>query len=106
MRIKQGTTIPYGYQIKDGEKKPIDLTDAVSVTITGTKIHATTPTINGACEFIDRATGMISYPWKDGETSTLGMFRIEFDILWTGGKHEKVPSNGEEWLLILSSNSS
>lgn len=106
MRIKQGTTMPYEYQIRDGDKTPIDLTSATSVVFTAIKDGETTSSISIECNFIDRTLGTISIPWPTGSTDTLGMYKVELTITWTGGKIEKVPSNKEEWLLILSSNTS
>ena len=104
MRITQGTTIPYEYQLKDGEGTPLDLTLAVGVTMSGVKDGATSPDISGSCNFITKNIGLISYPWASGETDDIGMYKIEFVITWPGSVIEKVPSNGEEWLLILAAN--
>jgi hypothetical protein len=103
MRIKQGTTIPYAYQIKDEEGNPLDLTLCEKVEMTGLLDGDTALTINGQCDIVDATNGDISYPWNSGETDVLGMYRIEFILTYVGGKIAKVPSNAEEWLLIMSS---
>ena len=109
MRIKQGTSMPYEYQIKekaDDTGDPVDLTNAESVVMNATKYEDTTPTITVTCEFVDRLLGLISIPWTVEQTTVLGIYRVEFTITWPGGKIEKVPSNTELWLLITSSNTS
>jgi hypothetical protein len=103
MRIKQGTTIPYAYQIRDSEKDPVDLTNAASVVFKGTKDGNTTPDITITCNFTDRTDGDITIPWTSGSTSVIGFYFVEFVITWSDGSIEKVPSGAEEWLLIMNS---
>ena len=104
MIIKQGTTIPFEYQITDGKNVPIDLTNAKTVKFSGQLYEDTTPSISLNCEFVDRVEGLVTVPWGESSTSILGMYRMEFEIEWTDGKKEKVPSNREEWMLITASN--
>lgn len=106
MRIKQGTTIPYEYQLKekaDDEGDPIDLTNAISVVFNAALYEETTPSITATCNFVDRELGKITVPWGSGQTDVLGMYRVEFTVTWSDGTIEKIPSDSELWLLISSS---
>lgn len=104
MRIKQGSTIPYAYQIRDSDKTPVDLANATSVVFTAIKDGSPDTKITVTCNFIDRAEGQITIPWASGSTATLGMYSADFKITWSDGTIEHVPSNSEEWLLISSCN--
>lgn len=104
MRIKQGDIYPFDYLLKyaDGDS-PIDLTNT-TVTITVTEDTATEPVVDEqTCTIIDALKGQVRYQWKGTETSTVGMYRIEYHITFSNGSKLTVPSGDVIWLFIIPS---
>lgn len=50
--------------------------------------------INGSCDIITRAAGIVEYPWGATDTAAAGNHRAEFEVLWSSGKKETFPNDG------------
>lgn len=103
MRMKQYDLFPFEYILQYDDATAIDLTGA-TVSLTMWLDGASTPIVDSqACSVITPASGLIRYQWKSAETSTCGMFRLEFLITFTSGATLTVPSGDIIWMLILPS---
>jgi hypothetical protein len=86
--IKTGDTAPSVEAILKIDNVPIDLTDATALRF---KMS------NGLDEvavIVDAEAGSVRYDWGSGQTSTAGVYDAEFEITWTGGGIQTVPSKG------------
>ena len=98
--LKRGDTKPaLAVQLTDtvgAVTTPIDLTAATTVKLIMRNQSAppgSSPAVNSACSFVDRAQGRISYQWGPANTSSAGLFNTEFQITWNDGGIETVPND-------------
>lgn len=86
--IKTGDTAPSVEATLKIGNTIVDLTDAVSVRF---KMGA----IDAAAVIVSPPTsGKVRYDWGAGETDVAGTHNAEFEITWTGGGVQTVPSKG------------
>jgi len=94
--IKQGDTRPgMTAQLKDAGEV-IDLTAATSVTLKMAPDAGGSLIVNSPCVFVDRPVGKVMYEWVAGDTDDVGLFDIEFEIIWSDGGIETVPNDDVE----------
>lgn len=46
------------------------------------------------------SSGLVVYKWKTGETATVGLYRVEYEIRWTGGGIQSVPNENYDTIEI------
>lgn len=77
----------------------VDLTGA-SVNFVMTPQGQQTPLINNPCVVVDVPSSQVRYDWRIGDTSTLGTFQAEFQVVYPGGKQQTVPSHDYFYITI------
>jgi hypothetical protein len=103
MRIKQGDFYVFEYTLCDSDETAIDITDAV-VTIKVVKDDTDEVIIDDQpCDEVVPTLGKIRYTFKSTETADVGMYKIEFKIVFFDGTSISVPSNDVLWLFIVPS---
>ena len=92
------------FQIKRNDKRPrfrvaltangdpVDLTAATSAFFI-MKAGSTTKVNRGAMTFVDRANGVVEYPWTGTDTDTSNTYNCEVEVLW-GTDPQTFPSSG------------
>lgn len=106
MRMKQGNLQPLVYTLLYPDGTPVNLTGVgVTVTMTMTKDGDDIPVVDkGSCSLPSVLTsGVVTYNWVSGETDEIGMYLIEFLVTFAPGKTLSIPSNHNEWMLIMAS---
>jgi hypothetical protein len=102
--MKQYDLYSFWYTAKDADGEPIDFTNATSVTMSMYNDATSVKTVDcGVCEIVDPIGGVIQYKWKTGETDAIGMYRIEFRIIFWDESMLTLPTNDVIWLFIVPS---
>lgn len=110
--IKINNTNPaYFAKVLDSSNNGVDLT--------GANILCTMKLKTGGAAKIDRQSagividpdqvankGEFEYQWQSGDTDTVGIYNIEFEITLSGGGELTVPSNNSEEPATINVNSS
>lgn len=74
------------FTIRDAEEALVDLTNS-TVKFKCKKYGATSVHINEDCTLAgDPTTGVCYYTVTDGDFDTIGTYRAELEVTWTGGK--------------------
>ena len=81
--------------------KPFDLTGASSVTFRMEQIDGT-KSVTGACVIVDADAGEVRYNWAAGNTDTAGGYRVEFEVVWPGGRSRTFPNKGYGELFVVA----
>ena len=102
MRIKKGDTVPLRVTLEWEDGTAIDLSSATSVNFVMKLWRETTADVDSACVVIDASGGIVEYRWDTDETDVVGLYGIEFVIVYSDGTIYTVPSNGEMWLYIMN----
>lgn len=99
--IKQNDTKPYfSVALKqdygEDSEAAINLSTADHVNfimryITDTDIEG--PKVKAACVVDDVNLGIVTYRWDSDDTDTIGIFNVEFEIVWNDGRIQTVPNN-------------
>lgn len=95
--IKQGDTLPaLATVLRDGDLEPLDLTNASSVGLSMVLAeHPRTVVLNvAAASFMADATGRVTYAWAAGDTAVVGLYNIEWVVVFPGPTVMTVPSCG------------
>lgn len=102
-RMKQYDLYPIETQLLYDDGTPINVSGA-TVAFSLWKDEATSPTVDSqACTMVDATNGKIKYQWKTPETSSTGMYRMEYLITFVSGETISVPSGDVTWLFIIPS---
>lgn len=104
--IKQGDTSPQlETQLIDGDGVLLDLTDAISVTLsmTGCQHPRTQVLVNAAAEFTADATGTVWYEWQAANTAVVGKYDIEWTVNFPLGGVMTFPSKGFDTVEVTRS---
>jgi hypothetical protein len=74
---------------------PVDLTAAVAVRFT-MKSGSTLKVNKQPMTIVDALTGLVEYPWDDGDTDTSGDYNVEVEVDWGGtpAEYQTFPSVG------------
>jgi hypothetical protein len=73
---------------------PVDLTGATGVRfIMKTSPAAGSATVDAAATVVTAASGIVEYAWGPTDTTTSGIYVIEFEVNWAGEK-QTFPSVG------------
>lgn len=95
--IKRGDTGPVLETVLiDGEGLPVDLTSAISVGLTMTlATNPRTPVlVAAACGFAPDTSGAVSYAWSAANTAVVGLYDIEWTVIWPANLVMTFPSRG------------
>lgn len=86
-----------------GARQPIDLTNAVSVSLVWRVPGTTGPELVLPAEVQgDPTLGQVAHTWAAGETSVAGLHLYRVRITWPGDQTQHVPSSGTYTLLVSS----
>lgn len=86
--IKQGSNRPFvQVSVTDANGDPLDLRGA-TLTL---KAVSSQKTIEGEVTLTDAANGKGIYEWRDGDTDTPGVYRVELTSEWLDGSVVKIP---------------
>jgi len=100
--IKANDTLP-AFEVSLGiGGGSLDLTTAVSVTFIMREASGGTPKVHAAAIVDNPITGIVRYEWVDGDTDTPGQYQAEWEIAWTGGKKQTVPTTTYHSIDILA----
>jgi hypothetical protein len=89
--IKTGDTAPSVEATLKKNGVAIDLTDAASIRF---KMRTALPLDEPAVIVAPATSGQVRYDWGATETDVKGVYDAEFEITWTGGGVQTVPSRG------------
>ena len=95
--IKRGDTGPVLETVLiDGDGRPVDLTSAISVGLTMTlATNPRTPVlVAAACGFAPDTSGAVSYAWSAANTAVVGLYDIEWTVIWPANLVMTFPSRG------------
>lgn len=85
----------------------VDLTTADSVTFTMRRLEENQPdtlVFSGrACSIVNAAQGVVEYEWQSGDTDIAGAHVGDFEITWSPGVTEIIPTKGYVSVRILQS---
>lgn len=101
--IKRGDRLPALTLTVTGDGTPVDLTTATAVRLI---VRATSDRSNGPA-YLDTtlaarpADGVLTYAWADGDTDTVGQYRVEVEVTWPGGLKQTFPGAGYGDLRIV-----
>jgi hypothetical protein len=100
--IKRGDSLPImPATLQDEKKVPIDLTNAVSVTMRWRlKELVNAKKYAGVCVIADAPLGKVEYRWALGDTKFAGIYIAEFHIVFDDGSTLTVPNKGYSEFLI------
>ena len=99
--LKQNDTWPPLNATLTDANGPIDLTAATGVKLILAPTGGGATIVNAACTIVSAVAGTVRYTWTTGDTTTIGTFKGEFEITWTGGKIGTVPNEGYFTVEIL-----
>lgn len=102
-KIKQGNTVPrIETVLLDGDGVPVDLTDAISVTLSMSMCdHPRTAVFTDrAASFTADTSGAVWYAWVAGDTATVGDYNIEWTVTYAAGSKMTVPSDGYDRVIV------
>lgn len=54
------------------------------------------------CTYPEPSTGKVIYKWKAGETETVGVYQVEWEIHWSAGGIQSVPNGEYDTIEIIS----
>jgi hypothetical protein len=93
------TTFPVGsthpaldVQVLDASDAPLDLSAAVSATLTLSLSQDATPIVDAGMDFLDREAGTLGYRWRDSEVAEAGFLRGRITIRYRDGRTLLAPT--------------
>lgn len=100
--IKKGDDSPaLTSTLLDGNGDAVNLTGA-TVRFYMTKRGEDTPTVSGTATIDDDETsGIVTYPWGEGDTDTAGDYEAEWEVEFAGGEIQTFPNSGFIHIRIL-----
>lgn len=71
--------------LEDSNGDPVDLSGVSSVTFSMSEVEAGTAKVVAQTALIVSATeGKVAYQWQAGDTDTEGLYKAEFNVVFTG----------------------
>lgn len=93
--VKRGDTPMWPLKVTLSASDPsfVDLTGCTEVRILVRLPGASQPKINAAGEIVSSANRIVQYnAWTEGDCDTPGVYRVEFQLTFTGGKKVTFPN--------------
>lgn len=81
---------------------PLNLTTATGVKFIMKTKTGNTIKVNGVATIVTAASGVVRYDWLAVDTATPGEYVAEWEITWTGGKKQTVPTLTYHEVTILA----
>lgn len=101
--IKANDTLPAVEATLTVGESFVDLTTAISVNFIMRLTGSATPKIVAAAVIENPPTsGLLRYDWKPGDTDTPGSYQAEWEIHWTGGGKQTVPTTSYHSIDVLA----
>lgn len=97
-RITQNDTAPPIQSKLTDEGVPIDLSNASNITfnmVDKFSRKVISDDLTGRVNILDEGSGQVEYTWKDGDTSDVGTYDVEWQVLYDDGKVETFPTGFE-----------
>jgi len=99
--IKQNDTLPVlEAQLLNEDGTPINLV------LCGVHFHMKTldgkKLINRPAEIIDNEAGKVKVAWQEGDTSKVGLYKCEFEIVFTDSTVLTIPNDGYFFVRIVN----
>lgn len=89
--IVEGASAPARtVQIVEKSGKPVDLTNAISVTYQ-LKARVGTKVVSGTATVLYAPLGIVSYAWQTNDTNTPGIYRETWTVAFAGGGNRSFP---------------
>lgn len=95
--VQNDTAPPISSRLADGGH-PVDLSDASNVRFhMENKFKETVidDDLTGRVNIVDTLSGDVEYVFAPGDTSSIGTFKAEWQVLYDDGKIETFPSSGK-----------
>lgn len=70
---------------------PLDLTGA-AVSFIMAPVKGGVPKVNAAATVVTAGSGVVRYDWAAGDTDTPGSYQAEWQITWSDGRKQTVPT--------------
>jgi hypothetical protein len=102
--LKQGDTGPIGALLADA-RGPLDLTGCTVEFLMRAVRSATNErlSVEGAATILSPTRkGRVLYPWAEGETDTVGDYRVEWAVTDPFGRRQTYPPDSYQTLQILT----
>lgn len=100
--IKANDRLPSIQATLSSAGAPIDLTTATSVKFIMRPIAGGATKVNTAATIVTPTSGVVRYDWLAIDTNTAGSFQAEWEITWTGGKKQTVPTTSYHTVDVLA----
>jgi hypothetical protein len=78
----------------------VDLTTAQAVRVIITTLDKSTEIVDRTCTIDDAPAGIVSMEWQTGDTTLVGRFFVEFEVMWADNRPQTFPVRRYAWLVI------
>ena len=98
--IKQNDTSPsLQATLKDASQTPVDLTGAT--VMFHMKSLEDIVKVDQEMTITDAKNGVAQYDWQLGDTDTVGIYYVEFEVTYADASVETFPNNGNKSLKVV-----
>ncbi len=88
---KRGDTKPITAQLKQGNGRPVDLSDATDVALLFRQVDGS-GTLDGDCEITEATKGKVSFT-PDDDDFVAGVYHAEFQVTFADSSVQTIPSD-------------
>lgn len=101
--LRKGDRLPLlTATLLDPDGDAVDLTTATGVIFQMRAKHASTLKVSAAASVLSPATaGRVQYAWAAADVDTEGLYEGTFEVTWTGGKTQTVPTAAESLIIQI-----
>jgi hypothetical protein len=100
--IKKDTTVPsIAATLEDSKGDAIDLSQTSEVKFIMAPLSGGQPKVDASANVTDASNGVVQYDWQSSDTDTAGFYLCEWEITYSVGGTEKVPSTDHTYVHIL-----
>jgi hypothetical protein len=109
--MKRGDRLPSIRAQLSTKNGPVDLTSAVSVLFVMVGVNGVAKTVQGAATIVidpaatpalTAASGVVQYNWAVGDTTVVGDYEAEWEVMWPGNKAETFPQETVHTISVVS----